>query len=432
MTQNHRLHELIPGGAHTYTKGDDQFPSNAPRMIERGSGAYVFDRDRNRYLDMTMGLTSVVLGHAYEPVLEAVRTELEKGVNFQRPATIEREFAEMLDELFPWFDQFKFAKNGSTVTTAAVKLARAYTGRAKVALCGDHDFFSYDDWFIGTTVMDRGVPDAYKELSVTFPYGDLDAVEQMFQQHEEEIACLILEPVTYHEPPANYLTDLKELCHRHGALLILDEIITGFKWDLRGAQNVYDVEPDLATFGKSIANGFSVDLLAGREEIMKLGGLNHDQERVFLVSTTNGAETHGLAAAKRTIQEIDEHNVVQHRRDLGRQLKQGINRLAEEKGLEEYVEVIGFPALPLLKTRGPDGHSSREFGTLLQQELIRKNVLAQSLLTVSYAHGQEELNKLLDRFDHALDVYGRAIEDGSTEAYLDAPPTQPVFRKYNS
>jgi len=428
----HHLRDLIPGGAHTYTKGDDQFPSNAPEMIERGEGAYVFDPDENRYLDLTMGLTSVILGHAYEPVLDAVRRELTRGVNFQRPASVELEFAETLHDLFPWFDQFKFAKNGSTVTTAAVKLARAYTGRDRVALCGDHDFFSYDDWFIGTTVMDRGVPDATRELSLTFPYGDLDAVERLFTEYEDEIACLILEPVMHDgSATGEYLSDLKTLCHRHGAILILDEIITGFKWDLQGAQSRYDVEPDLATFGKSIANGFSVDVLAGRDDLMKLGGLDHDEERVFLVSTTNGAETHGLRAAIATIGALREHDVIEHRKRLGRRIKEELNDLFRARDLHPYLEVVGFPALPILKARGPNETLSNPFRTLLCQELLRENILFQGMITLSYAHGSDEVEHTLEGFERAADTYAKALDRGSAEPFLDGPPMKPVFRKYN-
>jgi len=315
-----KLHDLIPGGAHTYSKGDDQFPSNAPDIIKRGEGAYVYDKSGRKYLDLTMGLTTAILGHAYEPVLERIRKQLGQGVSFQRPSTVELKLAEYLDELFPWLDMFKFAKNGSSCTTAAVKLARAHTGREKIAICQDHPFFSYDDWFIATTEIDRGIPDSVKKLSLTFPYDDLKETERIFQRHNGDIAAVILEPLKYEEPSEDYLHDLKELCHDYGIIFVLDEIVTGFKHDLRGVQNLHDVEPDLTTFGKSIANGFSVDVLAGKEQYMKLGGIKHDQERVFLLSTTNGAEPTGLVAAHETIKQIEKNNVIKYRKKMGNQL----------------------------------------------------------------------------------------------------------------
>ena len=188
------IHKLIPGGAHTYSKGDDQFPLLSPAAISRGKGAYVWDIDDNMYLDCSMGLTSVSLGHAFEPVLNAVRSELENGVNFQRPSFLEKEMAEKFLALVPQHDMIKFAKNGSIVTTAAVKLARAFTGRKLVAIPGDHPFYSYDDWFIGTTACNKGVPNEISDLSVAFKSCDINSLKQLFERYPGQIACVITEP----------------------------------------------------------------------------------------------------------------------------------------------------------------------------------------------------------------------------------------------
>src|SRR5690606_20301591 len=290
-----RAHELIPGGAHTYAKGDDQFPENAPPFIVRGDGCHAWDLDGRAFVEYGMGLRAVTLGHAFAPVVDAARRELGHGLNFTRPSPIEVEAAELLQSLIPAAEMVKFCKDGSHAVDAAVRLARAFTGRDMVAICGDHPFFSTSDWFIGTTDMNAGIPEATRRLVAKFRYNDLASVEALFAQHPGQIACLVLEAARTEEPQPGYLERLKSLVHANGALLVFDEMITGFRWHLRGAQHVYGVTPDLGTFGKALANGFSVSALVGRREIMTLGGLGHDRERVFLMSTTHGAETHGLA-----------------------------------------------------------------------------------------------------------------------------------------
>lgn len=269
---NERLHAMIPGGAHTYAKGDDQYPENLAPVISHGRGAHVWDVDGNRYVEYGSGLRSVSLGHAHPRVTEAVRRELDRGSNFVRPSIVEVEAAERFLATVPTAEMVKFAKNGSDATTAAVRLARAATGRPLVALCADHPFFSTDDWFIGTTPMSAGIPTATTDLTVTFPYGDLAAAEELLTRHRDEVACLILEPATHSEPPPGYLAGLRELADRHGCVLVFDEMITGLRWSEAGAQGLYGVVPDLSTFGKALGNGFAVSALAGRRELMERAG----------------------------------------------------------------------------------------------------------------------------------------------------------------
>ncbi|BFO16099.1 hypothetical protein SHKM778_24870 [Streptomyces sp. KM77-8] len=294
---NERLNALIPGGAHTYAKGDDQYPEHLAPVISHGRGAHVWDVDGNRYVEYGSGLRSVSLGHAHPRVTEAVRRELDRGGNFVRPSFVEVEAAERFLATVPTAEMVKFAKNGSDATTAAVRLARAATGRPRVALCADHPFFSADDWFIGTTPMSDGIPSQTAELTLSFPYGDLAATEELLTRYHGEIACVVLEPATHTEPPPGYLAGLRALADRHGCVLVFDEMITGFRWSEAGAQSLYGVVPDLSTFGKALGNGFAVSALAGRRDLMERGGLRHPGDRVFLLSTTHGAETHALAAA---------------------------------------------------------------------------------------------------------------------------------------
>ena len=207
---NERLHQLIPGGAHTYAKGDDQFPPGCFPIMVKGKGCHVWDADGNQYIEYGMGLRSVTLGHAYEPVVEAAYKQMLLGVNFGRPATIELECAEKFLEIVPGMEMVKFAKNGSDVTSAAVKLARAYTGRDIIAICSDHPFFSVDDWFIGATQMNAGIPKIIQGLTVGFHYNNIESVHALFEKHPGQIADVILEAEERTAPENNFLQQLKD------------------------------------------------------------------------------------------------------------------------------------------------------------------------------------------------------------------------------
>lgn len=423
-----KSHTLIPGGAHTYAKGDDQYPELAPGFIARGEGCHVWDVDGNEFIEYGMGLRSVTLGHAYKPVVEAAYRQMLMGINFTRPAPIEVECAEKLLDLVDSAQMVKFAKNGSDVTTAAVKLARAYTGRDLVAICIDHPFFSVDDWFIGLTPMDAGIPEAISKLTVTFRYNDLDSVKELFAAYPGQIACLIMEPEKNDPPVDNFLHETRRLCHEHGALFILDEIITGFRYHLGGAQKLHGVEADLSTFGKALGNGFSISALVGKEEFMKLGGLRHDQERVFLLSTTYGAETHCLAAAIETMRIYQAEHVVEYLLYQGARLAQGINQVIDEFNLHDYFGLAGKPCNLVYYTRDQDRQPSQPFRTLFMQETIKRGLLMPSLV-ISFSHTDADVDKTVAAIGEALYVYRRAIDEG-VEKYLVGRSVKPVFRRY--
>ena len=430
-----KIHQLIPGGAHTYSKGDDQFPALSPAAISHGKGAWVWDIDGNKFLDCSMGLTSVTLGHAFEPVLERVRTELEKGVNFQRPSCIELEMAEEFLSLVPQHDMIKFAKNGSIVTTAAVKLARAFTGRKLVAFPSDHPFYSYDDWFIGKTACNAGVPDEISALSVTFKSGDLDSLEKLFAQYPNQIACVITEPEKNFDRenginPEEYLKKAIEITHQHGALFILDEMITGFKIDMPGAISKYNLRPDMATWGKSTANGFSFCALTGTKEVMQLGGIDRlGEEKVFLISTTHGGETHGIAAGLATIKFYRENNTILKNNETGGKVRNRCNEIIASLGLTTNINISDTPWMPAFNFKNKEGNPDAGMRTLFMQEMIRNGVLFQGVFVPSYSHNNEEVEFFTTAFEQSCLVYKDALEDGF-EKYLIGEPAKPVFRKY--
>ena len=424
-----RAHELIPGGAHTYAKGDDQYPGTAPPFIARGKGCHVWDLDGNEYLEYGMGLRSVALGHAFPAVIDAVRSELANGLNFTRPSPLEVQAAEIFLDCVSSAEMVKFAKNGSDATTAAVKLARAYTGRDLVAICGDQPFFSTDDWFIGSTAMSAGIPQSIRDLTVKFRFNDTASLESLFLAHPDQIACVVLEAETATAPRPGFLAELRALCTRFGALMVLDEMITGFRWDVGGAQRVHDVVPDLSTFGKAIANGFPLAALAGKREIMERGGLRHTQERVFLLSTTHGAETHSLAAGIATMRVYQDEPVIETLYRRGERLKRGVDDVTRRHGVQDYLQVLGRASNLVFATRGPDRLPSQEYRTLFMQELIAAGIIAPSFV-VSYSHTDDDVDRTIEAVDGAAAVYAHALDDGATQ-YLQGRPVKPVFRPFN-
>lgn len=427
-TLHRRAHELIPGGCHTYAKGDDQFPERAPPFIVRGSGCHVWDAEGKEFIEYGMGLRAVTLGHAFAPVIEAAIRQLATGINFSRPAPIEVDCAEKFLQLVPTAEMVKFCKDGSLAVDGAVRLARAYTGRDMIAICGDHPFFSTNDWFIGTTDMASGIPESTRRQIAKFRYNDPKSLETLFEQYPGKIACVVMEAARTEEPLPGYLEGVKTLAHSCGAMLVFDEMITGFRWHLNGAQRLYGVTPDLSTFGKALANGFSVSVLAGRREIMKLGGSDHERERVFLLSTTHGAETHELAASIATMRFYETNPVVQTLYARGERLRQGFNRVVAGNGLAGYVDLTGRDCNLLFGTRDADKCPSQPFRTLFMQEMIKRGVIAPSFV-VSYSHREEDIDRTIEAAGEALSIYRKALENG-IENYLEGRPVKPVFRRY--
>lgn len=444
-----RLNNAIPGGAHTYSRGDDQFPLNAPSLLISGKGAYVFDANDKEYLDYGMALRAVTIGYADEEINAAAIEAINKGNNLTRASMIELEAAELLIDQIPSAEMVKFAKNGSNVTTAAVKLARAFTGKRYVCIPKQHPFFSFDDWFIGVTEIPKGIPDSHSANTLFFDYGDIESLKQLFTIYDGLIAAVMLEPATIETPcpkqcdkrsapscadcsfkTRNFLKEVEVLCREEDALFILDEMITGFRWDLKGAQHLYDVNPDLSTFGKGMANGFSVAALVGRSDVMNQAAINiKGHERTFLLSSTHGAEMSSLAAFIATVKVYKERNVCNKLWKYGESLCTQFNSLARCNGISEYLKIVGPFVSPNYQTLDSSANTSLEMRTLFSQEMIRSGVLM-PWIALSFSHGDEELDKTLSAAESAMKIYSMALEDG-VEKYLDGPAIKPVFRRFN-
>ena len=433
MTNNEiygeKAHRLIPAGAHTYSRTDEVFPANAPRVFEKTKGVYAWDVDGRRFIDYAMACRSVTIGYGFDRISEAAIRQIRNGNTASKASKVEVDAAEALVDLIPWVDMVKFAKNGSTVTSAATKLARAYTGRKLIARCRDHSFFSYDDWFIGDTVMNKGVPEDISNLTVQFSYNDAESVRNLFETYKDQIACLIMEPAESEEPKDGFLQKVGELCKEYGVVYILDEMITGFRWDLQGACKYYDVEPDLVTFGKGMANGFSVAALGGKREIMELGGLIPGRERVFLISTTHGAEMSGLGAFIETINVYKELNVTDRIWENGRKLCEGLDTVAKEFGLQDYFYTTGAACSPNFIVCDPEKRPSLEYRTVFCQEMINQGILM-PYLAPAYEHSDMEIQLTLEAARKSMKIYQDSL-NGNVKNYIIGNVIQPVFRKYN-
>ncbi|RSM84332.1 glutamate-1-semialdehyde 2,1-aminomutase [Kibdelosporangium aridum] len=424
-----RLHDLVPGGAHTYARGADQYPEGMAPVLARGKGATVWDVDGNSYVEYGMGLRSVTLGHAYGPVVEAVREELGNGLSFSRPTELELRAAEDFLSLVPGADMVKFAKNGSDATTAAVRLARAATGREMVAIC-DQPFYSVDDWFIGTTAMDAGIPQSTVAQICRFRYNDLESLRTLFTEHSGQIAAVVLEAATaLAEPREGFLEGVRKLCDDHGTVLVFDEMITGFRWSAGGAQKCYGVTPDLSCWGKAMGNGFPISALAGKRELMELGGLRTGEPRVFLLSTTHGPESVSLAAFRAVVKVYKGEDPIGTMERSGTALADGVNSAANELGIGQHVSVIGRPSCLIFTTKDHEGHPSQAFRTLFLQELLRRGVLGQSFV-ISAAHTETDVQHTVDAAAEALSVYRKALESGSVTGLLAGRPVAPALRRY--
>lgn len=426
---NKLAHQYIPGGAHTYSRGDDQYPSNAPKILSSGQGAYVWDVDQNKFLDFGMALRAVTLGYNREEISRAAIAEILNGNNLTRASQTEVLAAKEFCEFIPWVEMVKFGKNGSNVVTAATKLARAYTGRKLIARCADHPFYSFDDWFIGDTVVNSGVPSEIKNLTLKFAFNDLTSVEELFIKYPNQIACIVTEPATSVEPKPGFLKGLIDIAHSNGAIVIFDEMITGFRWHNQGACAYYDVKPDLVTFGKAMANGFSVAALGGKKEIMELGGLKHDKERVFLMSTTHGGEMCSLGALRATISFYKANDVVGHLWRIGKQLIDGLNQAALLHGIEKYFVAEGTPCSPSFVCKDIEGNISLPLRTLFMQEMVAQGVLI-PWISLSFSHTKSDIDFAIEAASNAFSIYKKALELGS-EKYLVGASVKPVFRKFN-
>jgi glutamate-1-semialdehyde 2,1-aminomutase len=378
-----------------------------------------------------MGINNVLIGHAEPDIDDAACDALRGGQNFSRPTLREVEAAERLAATIDGAEMVKFAKNGSDANTAALRLARAVTGRRTVLFDGAAPFLAIHDWFIGHTPVDAGIPAEVARLAQPFVFNDVASVERAFAANEGDVAAVILEPCRERRPAPGFLERLRALCDEHGAVLIFDEIVTGFRYTRRGISELFGVRADLITLGKGMANGYAVAALAGRADIMRRGGLDHSEPRCFLLSTTNGAEQSGLAAAQATMVFYEQHDVIGQLDRTGRAAAAAINDAASSADVSAFLKAEGdFGCRPVIVCRDHEGRPSPAHRTLFLQEMIRGGVFM-PWICPSFRHGASELDQTREACAAAAVVYARAIADRTVERLLDGPPVKPVMRRYN-
>ncbi|HSW04739.1 aminotransferase class III-fold pyridoxal phosphate-dependent enzyme [Aquabacterium sp.] len=414
-----RAERVIPLGSQTFSKSRTQYPYGvSPYFIERGQGSRVWDMDGNEYIDFINSLASITLGYNDPDVSAAVAAQLQDGVIFSLPHRLECEVAELICEMVPCAEMVRFGKNGSDATAGAVRIARAFTNREHIAQCGYH---GWQDWYIGTTARNRGVPVSTRELTHPFAYNDLASLQALFDKHPGQIAGVIMEPMGGTEPAPGFLQAVKDLAHQQGALLIFDETITGFRFANGGAQAWFGVTPDLATFGKGLANGYPVSAIAGRADVMKM------MEEVFF-SFTFGGEALSLAAAKATLSKLKSQPVINRLTHHGQTIQAGLKQLIAEHQLEDVFSVSGHPTWTFLNIRDARGATVFEIKTLLMQEQHQRGILCLGAHNLSYAHSDADIQALLQMYREVLPLIGQALDAGTLRQQLRCEPLVPLFK----
>jgi glutamate-1-semialdehyde aminotransferase len=414
-----RAKGLIPSVTQTLAKGPTQWIKGvAPKYLVKGKGSHVWDADGNEYIDYMMGVGPLSLGYSYPKVDEAIRKQLEDGITFSMMHPLEVEVAEMIREIIPNAEAVRYSKTGADATSAAVRLSRAYTGKNKILCCGYH---GWHDWYIAVTARNLGIPEAVQAISFTFNYNDIDSVKNSI---DNDVAAIILEPVVFNEPKNNFLHQLADLCKENGILLIFDEMWTGFRMALGGAQEYFGITPDLATYSKAVANGMPISILTGKKEIMQLA-----DEDIFFY-TTFGGEALSLAATKATIEELRDKNVPKFLSEQGSKLKNGYNSIALKLGMD-YTQAIGYNwrSMATFDEKAGDPLIQK---SLMQQEMIKRGILWQGFHNMSFSHTDADVDYTLQALEESLSVLKKAVDQNNLKEMLRGEPVQPVFRKVDN
>jgi glutamate-1-semialdehyde 2,1-aminomutase len=414
-----RAEQTIPLGTQTFSKSKTQFPYGvSPFYATRAQGSRLWDADGNEYIDFISSLCAVTLGYNDPDVTAAVRAQLDNGVIFSLPTELELQVSELLVELVPSAERVRFGKNGSDATAGAVRVARAFTGRDRVAVCGYH---GWQDWYIGSTARNKGVPEGTRSMTHRFDYNNLDSLDRLFREHPAEFAAVIMEPMNVAEPAPGFLAGVAELTRKNGAVLIFDEVITGFRFANGGAQELFGVTPDLTTLGKGIANGYPLSAVVGRADIMAL------MEEVFF-SFTMGGEALSLAAAVAALTKLKLEPVVETMRRTGQKILDGVRERIAKHGIGGFARISGHPSWTFLQLADTPTCSQWQIKTLFMQEVQARGILSLGTHNVTYAHTDDDVGRLLSVYDEVFPILREAVEEGAMKQYLRCAPLQPLFR----
>ncbi len=414
-----RAERSIPLGAQTFSKSRTQYPVGAsPFFVTHAEGCRVWDVDGNEYIDLNNALAAITLGYNDPDVTAAVKEQLEKGTIFSLSNELEIEVAEKMIDMIPCAEKVRFGKNGSDATAGAIRIARAFTGRDLILSCGYH---GWQDWYIGATTRNKGVPQAVRDLTHLFPYNDLEAAKKLFDLYKDQVAAIIMEPMNVSEPAPGYHEELKALAHKNGALFIFDETVTGFRLANGGAQEYFGVTPDLATFGKGMANGYPISAITGREDIMR------EMEEIFF-SFTYGGELLSLAAANAVMKKLQKEPVLETMAKTGTILKDGVAELIAESGLSETLSVSGHPAWHFLIVKDHPNADSFKIKTYFIQEMMKQGILTLGAHDITYAHTEKDMQLCLAAYKEFLRNLAVNLKADTLDAALTCEPLRPLFK----
>ena len=414
-----RAEATIPIGSQTFSKSRTQYPVGiSPLFATKAKGPYLWDLDGNKYIDLVSNLASITLGYRNRKVDSAVRKQMNLGNGFSLPSTLEAVVAEKITSLVPSAEMVRFGKNGTDATSAAIRLARAYTGRDYVAVCGYH---GWQDWFIGSTSRNKGVPKKTSALTLTFKYNDIKSLEKMFSKHPKGIAAVILEPMTYELPENKFLEKTKKLCQKYGAVLIFDETITGFRFSKGGAQEIFQFTPDLSTFGKGIANGYPLSVVCGSREIMR------EMENIFF-SGTFGGELLSLAAANVVLGMHQRNEISPILNKYGEELSQDLQKVIDQADMSGLLEIKGHPTWKFLEWKDGREFTAPELKTFFMQEMFRSGILILSTHNVTLAHNKKIRGVIISKYERVLTLMKKAINSGNLKDKLEVVPLKPLFK----
>ncbi|MCK4264793.1 aminotransferase class III-fold pyridoxal phosphate-dependent enzyme [Candidatus Babeliales bacterium] len=414
-----RALKSIPFGSQTFSKGRSHYPYGAsPLFAQRGEGSSLWDVDGNEYIDFVSALAAILLGYNDKDVIQAVKNQLDEGTVFSLSHSIESEVAEKIIKLIPCAEMVRFGKNGSDATAAAVRLARAYTCRDHIITCGYH---GWQDWYIGSTSRNLGVPKSTQKLTHSFIYNDIDSLQNVFSEFKNEVAAVIMEPMNSTYPKDGFLEAVKSLTHKNGAVFIFDEVITGFRYSLGGAQELFNVTPDLATFGKAMSNGYPISAVVGRADIMKL------MEDIFY-SFTFAGETISLAATLATLNKLEKQPVLSTVNKQGEKVIKGINVLIEDHGVSDVFSLSGHPSWTFLSINNLNSYSSFEVKTLLLQEMFKRGILTIGTHNMTFSHTDKDIECLLAAYNEVFPFIKNAIDNKLLNNFIEGEILKPLFK----
>lgn len=402
----------IPLASQTFSKSYLQYPESFPLFAEYGKGGKIYDIDKNEYVDLIMGLLPITLGYNDKDVNKAITDQLNKGITFSLPTTLEQKLSEKLINIIPSAEKVRFAKNGTDVTSGAVRLARGITKRDKIITCGYH---GWQDWYIGTTSRNLGVPKKVRDLSIACKFNDINEVHKIIKNNKNQIAAMIIEPMSFNEPKKDYFKELKYLLKKNKIILIFDEIITGFRFSLGGAQKYFDITPDLSCFGKGMANGMPLSALVGKRKYM------NKMNEIFF-SGTFGGESLSLAASIATIDKIKNKNVIKKIWESGFEIMKHANKEILNYKLEKFTSIKGKAPWSLINFSDNKKLNKFQLKYIFMQNMAQNGILSLGTNNLCFAHTKKDLGLINKAYSSTFKLINEIVYENKKYKYKAINP----------